>query len=509
MARRVAEKVTVAAELVARSPLAVGGMEGDTDLPLAVDGRGDPHVPGTSLAGPLRHWAARNTTDPALVDRVFGPPMERGGSDGHAAWLTVLDGAVRLPPEARIERRDGVGIDRVWGVAAHHAKYERLVLPRGTRVALRLLLDLPPATEAAPKAWRFAPDAGLKLLNLLLFALEQGEIRLGGGKTRGLGLVTLDKDTLEVQRHRLRHRDELIKWLARVPVSGTLPDGTELLRPAPSLDVEVHWEPRGPLMVKAGLDGATVDMLPLVSVLGGSAGEAAAVLPGSSIKGALRSHAERVVRTLLALHAPELAAPAPSAFLDQLADPMVPAVAELFGTTGQAGWLAALDVYQTGHTIPLHDYLAERFDGWGRRQVHVAIDRFTGGAADGALYSVLLPPDRGWEPMRLRLTLPRDPEEPAARPATALLLFALRDLAGGLVPLGFGSRRGMGDVAVAGARLQARGGAGHLPERLDLTEDGRFCTLPDKGRGLASALRDYVVSQARRARQHPADAFGR
>ena len=49
-------------------------------------------------------------------------------------------------------------------------------------------------------------------------------------------------------------------------------------------------------MVKAGFDGVAVDMLPLVSGLDGGL---ALILPGSSVKGAMRARAESIVRTVL------------------------------------------------------------------------------------------------------------------------------------------------------------------------------------------------------------------
>jgi len=79
---------------------------------------------------------------------------------------------------------------------------------------------------------------------------------------------------------------------------------------------------------------------------------------------------------------------------------------------------------------------------------HVAVDRWTGGASDGALYSVLEPYGVKWEPIRLRLDPHRIPE--ALRdPATALLLLVLDSFACGRIPLGFGTNRGLGALAAS------------------------------------------------------------
>ena len=54
-------------------------------------------------------------------------------------------------------------------------------------------------------------------------------------------------------------------------------------------------------MVKAGRNGVEADMLPLMSGVEdakGAAGGIAPVLPGSSVKGALRAQARRILHTL-------------------------------------------------------------------------------------------------------------------------------------------------------------------------------------------------------------------
>ena len=87
------------------------------------------------------------------------------------------------------------------------------------------------------------------------------------------------------------------------------------------IEVKVHWRPVGPLMVKAGFDGIAVDMLPLMS---GIDGGLSLVLPGSSVKGAIRTYAERIVRTVLDRNLTG----------DFLCDLELPLIDDLFGLRG-------------------------------------------------------------------------------------------------------------------------------------------------------------------------------
>jgi hypothetical protein len=105
---------------------------------------------------------------------------------------------------------------------------------------------------------------------------------------------------------------------------------------------------------------------------------------------------------------------------------------------------------------------------------HVAIDRWTGGAADGRLYSVLEPHAVRWNPITIAVDLtrlgdaarsefftdgadesgaPDPPHDVTADAGLALLLLVLRDLAEGWIPLGHGAYRGLGWIEVQGVHV--------------------------------------------------------
>jgi len=81
----------------------------------------------------------------------------------------------------RPEVRDGVAIDRDKGSAAPKKKYTYEVVP----------LDIPFAVEIVVEN---ADDAELGLAWLGLLAFQQGQIQLGGARSRGLGWCTLKVD---------------------------------------------------------------------------------------------------------------------------------------------------------------------------------------------------------------------------------------------------------------------------------------------------------------------------
>ncbi len=237
-------------------------------------------------------------------------------------------------------------------------------------------------------------------------------------------------------------------------------------------------------MVKAEGDGIAIDMLPLVSQVNSGV---RFVIPGSSIKGVLRAHAERIVRTVVSI---DLAAD--TKFNQQA---QVPLADILFGSAekkgdqvkgskansqGSIGVLSIDDCYATqsmtaddwsavenakGMTSDMKSALKTALDDEEPFQklqpaVHVAIDRWTGGAAEGMLYSVLEPIGIAWEAIGLHLDIARlkkiealtkeeNPQSPdIVEPAIALLLLVLRDFAHRKIPIGYGTNRGMGTVEV-------------------------------------------------------------
>jgi CRISPR/Cas system CSM-associated protein Csm3 (group 7 of RAMP superfamily) len=507
VARDTTTRLTLTGVLKCRTPLHVGGFgdDPDTDLPLARDGLGRCYIPGTSLAGALRQWCARAFG----TDAVRAAWGFQDGDAGHASFVTVDDLYVedaQLIPEVR----DGVGIDRRSGVAAEHIKYDRSVLPRGT-VLKGFALTADVRTQDA--------DLALAMIAGLRKALEAARIRLGAAKTRGLGKIALLSGA-QLGRVETNRREGIFQLLGGISDEVTETDISEARRAPPAksnprLDIRIDWQPDGPLMVKAGFDGIAVDVLPLVC--GTAPGAVSPVLPGSSIKGALRTRAEQIVCTLLDIE--------PSAdrsprwrFLD---DTLVPLVNEVFGTRGGTEnpttrekrrgryrhgnddesrlGLAALgvddcyaeaalsaDAWRHIATAPDEKSLrAARATGpvksW-QQAFHVAIDRWTGGAAESFLYTVLEPHALSWEQIEMTVDLERTPAA-----GVTLLLLVLRDLAAGRLPLGFAVNRGMGAVTVKSVRITP-----HAADRARKNEHAKLGTDPFTLDALPTELREHL-----------------
>jgi CRISPR/Cas system CSM-associated protein Csm3 (group 7 of RAMP superfamily) len=449
MARRIASRIKVSGTLVAQSPVHVGGIGGnpEVDLALAVNGQGQYYIPGTSLAGAFRSWMqiAEN------VDNLWGF-QEKNDKNGHASFVIVEDAPIQ---GVDVEMRDGVGIDRVWGTAADRFKYDRAILPRGAKIPLNLTLEVSADFEGGRTQYK-------TLFASLLKSLENGEIRIGAAKTRGLGRVKLQN--LSICESKLCCRDGMLKSLrgddSKITLDSLL-NANQNFRHNSSLTFVINWEPQSPVMVKAEGSGIAVDILPLVSAVENSL---TFVLPGSSIKGALRSQAERIVRTVRFLQNSQKV-DTHNSFIEQID---IPLVRDLFGEAaktdkkkpGNIGSLFVDDCYANRPINPtawgnveaatneknLREALNNANLQKTQQAFHVAVDRWTGGAADGMLYSALELMGITWQPIRLTLDLNRLKDQRLE--GIALLLLCLRDLAEGRIPLGYGTNRGMGALKV-------------------------------------------------------------
>ncbi|MCH8164019.1 MAG: hypothetical protein IH889_00265, partial [Planctomycetes bacterium] len=179
-------------------------------------------------------------------------------------------------------------------------------------------------------------------------------------------------------------------------------------------------------------------------------------LAASSFRGALRERAEFLLRSL-----------DPQATGDPNRSLGDGPIERIFGKTSHAARLTIAEPTELGRCeTPKQDF--------------VAIDRFTGGAADGAKFAATYA-DRPQFQTKLRLDLDGlEPED------TALLGLALRDVCQGKVPLGWGGSKGYGEVSGSLTNLSSK----DVPQDWEVPESMATDTLDHAGKNwLSNRLR--------------------
>lgn len=501
----------ITANLELRTALHVGTGESTetADDLLRRDTRGRLLIPGAAIAGALRSIATRlaprlqggspchalkkNDEKKAcckcLVCQLFGDENPQENVDGGNASRVLVYDAVLESSDVQI--RDGVGIDRVTGAAARREriKFDLEVLPAHSKFNLRIEID--PKLKDNENA--------LQLLAAALAEWQAGRGAVGGRVSRGLGAFTL-VGVQFIQRD-LNKADTLMDtlrngppWKATDGNTAWVNNQVDAVRPkvvawsakmtsatARSWAlVEFNLAAIGPFLThdltqagRSGFDHAFV--LTAYEKLKKNPGEhdAKPVLPGSSLRGVLRSQAERIARTLATLDAwgeaskmmssrqADFLASCPACnpltdkterpvascnsfikqmgkkYRDQLerdgAEGKLCLACRLFGSTWNGSRLRVEDALFVGQRV---DYKVLDF---------LAIDRFTGGGRDSAKFDAVVL----WKPkfsVRLFLENP-EPWE------LGWLALVLRDLNEGLATVGFGAAKGFGLCTIEDPKL--------------------------------------------------------
>ena len=495
------------------------------------NGLGEPTIPGRSIRGAVR--AACDIARQTMEDAGH-PTTQDGGVFSKASWVSLwgddtdytgkslLDRrllsddslpirqsaltfhAVSFPKhkdsdsgESPLPRRHGVGIDRTTGAASDGALYEHEFLPRGTKFDIRITAEGRDdetmgrdQSEGIPGPASSEPVK--KPLEVIVDALTSGAVCLGGrtgsgqgtiqviepklrrtGKTTDTGALTAPADVLDA----LIGEDEegtpipleLGGWSleepARIRINWWSPTGIFVAE-----DDELTKQRKEKAQETDRTANGVTEPLRDPSV---PWDEAQLLIPGTSIRGALRSRASRIARTVLAAKN-ELSTFASHDLHEQLAaEPNL--VRYMFGSTEYRG------------AITVHDCLST--DRGKRIEVtHNAIDRWTGGVIDGGLFTEAVYLGTHWEPITINIDLRQllnnikaekgpeddgttvgadeagvgseDREQPKpihadyAHAAYVLLGLVLAELTAGTLPLGSRSTRGLGQVVVSTIKVE-------------------------------------------------------
>jgi len=438
-----------------KSPLHLGeGREGSaTDAPLRRTAAGEVVLPGTSLAGVLRtideeitgsvsqchlYKHTRGAACPCDTCSLYGQSRPSAavtpGIVVRASRVRVFDSVIAT---TRTEIADSVSLDRVLRQAAKGRKFDREDVPAGSSLTVEVRLEL--------------DGDNLSTVGRLVSALNclgRGEVPVGGRVAGGLGRLAATTP-LEVSSRAFGSQspDAFIKAITRGAGGWSPLDVSTLAIPQHARDSVISFtirsRPESTFLVSDSAESVAsgYDRAP-------RGGAASPQLPGSSLRGALRSAAERIARTLGGRGgACDPLGPnscATMARLGQRATPptQVPRclACRLFGNEELGSpLLVQIDRQGSAKAVP--------FD-------HVAIDRFTGGQRHGLKFNVQASAEATFF---VQLRLRKDAESKDLERFRALLALTVRELGLGWVTLGHGAAKGHGVFAIVENKVQGLG----------------------------------------------------
>ncbi len=514
------------------------------------NGLGEPTIPGRSIRGAVR--AACDIARQTMEDAGH-PTTQDGGVFSKASWVSLwgddtdytgkslLDRRLRsddsLPirqsaltfhavsfpkhrdsdsGESPLPRRHGVGIDRTTGAASDGALYEHEFLPRGTKFDIRITAEGRDDETMGRDQSEGIPgpassESVKKLLEVIVDVLASGAVCLGGrtgsgqgtiqviepklrrtGKTTDAGALTAPADVLDALIGENKEGTllplELGGWSleepARITINWWSPTGIFVAE-----DEKLTKQRKEEARKKDPTANGVTEPLRDPSA---PWEEAQLLIPGTSIRGALRSRASRIARTVLAAEAENKETENKlSEFTSQDIHEQIDAepnlVRYMFGSTEYRGAVTVHDCVST--------YRGNRIE-----ITHNAIDRWTGGVIDGGLFTEAVYLGTKWEPITIDIDLHRllnniktekGPENNGktasadgagngsedrkrsksthadyAHAAYVLLGLVLAELSAGTLPLGSRSTRGLGQVVVSSIMVRGSTWDGVvIPER--------------------------------------------
>lgn len=404
------------------------------------DHQGKPFIPGSIIKGNLRSWM-EGRFDDVFLEKILGTKkvekdrdVKGGRAEFHCAYLEQPPSACKSPQYDAGSVTDitiGIAMDRRSRTASDGKLYQQLVVPPGTDFSLRITGQN--MTDEEIEALLRGLDG---------FNNSNEPLTLGAGTSDGWG-----RFKWKLQKVGFVGKDEALTWLnsdaqsagyaipgkdrtdefrKKVATEKTPPKGNDT-----TLRIELELQFNGLFLVndparvvKEEGNDKTPDHMPRIIDDGSKHGKA--LLPASSFRGAFRSQAERIARTI----------GKEACLADDTKFSCKPIFSALekhelciaCRTFGAAGWKTPLfisDFVQTNQAVTLD-------------QEFVAIDRFTGGSREGAKFNA-----RGFVDPVLKGSMSIDTSR-IDQAEAGLLALALRDLIEGDITFGFGSAKGYG-----------------------------------------------------------------
>lgn len=486
------------------------------------NGLGEAILPGRSIKGAIRAAFEEHMDELGFskeeLKSLWGGEMRQDVGTGkeslplRASALTFHHAVVWDRTRGDLPHRMSTAIDRATGGAADGALFAYEYLPVDTTFEIRVSAE---AQDPAPDSTKnedtqsttqsektkgtppVPPALVKKALQAFVTLLDGKFISLGGRTGSGWGHIEPLNENAEYKcklvvipgpKSETADSTSFLTQVLGKHSSEDIKPNQNLDRQSVSTNIKIEWQAQSGLFVgmnKPDIKSSKEDTVPAAPLRNWHLNDkhradhgddtypkvahedkASLLLPGTSIRGALRSHCSRIAHSIVSDsdRCDELTM-AEDVHKQLAADPLL--VRYLFGTTEYRG---AVRVHDCEGQIP-----TEAEKDKPLKLTRNAIDRVTGSAAHGALYSELLYPHAKWDPIVIEIdhaqlcrniyqdpgdcTLPSVPssdqecKHPAIknrlRAAILLLTMAVTDLCEGVLSLGGGTGGGLGFIDVS------------------------------------------------------------
>ncbi len=420
-----------------QSPALIGcGKDDHTDIDLIKDSKGIPYIPATSLVGVLRDFIKPSSMNEGVLKEFWGYSVDENSQQSSITCddLKAINGDAK---QSLVEIRDGVAIDPKKSIVEDKSKYDFEIIKKGTRFSLYL--------EARCKQGRINEYS--RFIRTIEASLNNGLIRVGAKTNSGLGRLKLKDDAIYI--FDFKDKKDVLSWLKqdftnKKPADEILPlniKSNDFIIEA-SLRLKNSFIIRSYPSLPEDPDAVHIT----------SADDY--VIPGSSLKGALRSRALRIVNTI----------EKPYSIIENL-------FGDVYNDEQQAKQKGRKKGDAFKGRVTVEEVILPRFIS--ELQTRIKVDRFTGGTIASALFETKpLFSSNNEDIKHLKITIKNcEPYE------AGLMLLTLKDLFTGDLVVGGEKNIGRGVFEGLGAEISYDGKTISIDGSLSKLEQDKILTL--------------------------------
>ena len=396
-------KTIIKGEIELLSPVIIGSGKNDTtDVDVLKDEKGKAYIPATSFAGVLKHFTKKLVGYSKHEEELFwGSSNENNENKEQKQSAIRIDDLLTLD-ENNISQRDGVKISRKKGIAEDTAKFDYEVVETGSRFSLEIEITF----DANEENNTFKKQMIATIIELL----KNGEIRLGAKTNSGFGRIKL-VDDYKIYSFDFTNKKDVLRWFKQ---DLKTPSGLNI---KPLQNKSKNFTINGDFVIKNSIIVRSYNYDPNMPDIENIKSNGRPILPGTSLKGAIRSRIERIVKTVKNEEEAE-----------KIIDGLFGYVKE---KTSKKGKITVEETFIDGYAEEI--------------QTRIKIDRFTGGTIEGALLEAKpIFSKENAKAIKLKITVSDYKDYEAG-----LLLLVLKDLWTGDLPIG-------GEKAIGRGVLEGR-----------------------------------------------------
>ncbi len=280
-------------ELVLKSPLLIGsGKKERYDIELLKTKEGNPFIPATTIAGVIQsrlellteEFADRNKLDKEQIKsikKIWGEAADIDNPDSKQSSFIFYDSMLNNSKK-NISIRDGIAIDNKIGVTSDGAKFEYEIQEPGTTFNFKIEVNAKDEKEK---------ELSERLLKTVEAYFTKNAISVGANTNNGFGKLSLTNTSFEF--YDFKEKSDIESWLKI--------SNTKRNKPVYNIKEFDIASSNFSISFKANIDnsliiGSTDPKVESDKTHLKSNGQA--VLSGSSLKGAVRARAEKILNTI-------------------------------------------------------------------------------------------------------------------------------------------------------------------------------------------------------------------